>query len=86
MRFNTTGNTFLGFLLVGIAAGLFCGWYFGPSMTSVAWLGTLFLNALRMLIVPLVVSSMIIGIASMGDVRKIGRVGGTTFLYYFSQF
>ena len=84
MRLNTTGNTFLGFLLVGIAAGLFCGWYFGPSMISVAWLGTLFLNALKMLIVPLVVSSMIIGIASMGDVRKIGRVGGTTFLYYFT--
>jgi Na+/H+-dicarboxylate symporter len=83
VRFNTTGNTFLGFLLLGIAAGLFCGWYFGPSMSSVAWLGTLFLNALKMLIVPLVVSSMIVGIASMGDVRKIGRVGGVTFLYYF---
>ena len=35
-----------------------------------------------MLIVPLVVSSMIVGIASMGDVRKVGRVGGVTFLYY----
>jgi Na+/H+-dicarboxylate symporter len=83
VRLNTTGNAFLGFLLLGIAAGLFCGWYFGPSMTAVGWLGTLFLNALKMLIVPLVVSSMIVGIASMGDVRKVGRVGGVTFLYYF---
>ena len=80
MRINTTGNGFLIFLFVGILAGIFCGWYFGPSMRSVAWMGDLFLNALRMLIVPLVFSSMIVGIASMGDVRKIGRVGGTTFL------
>jgi Na+/H+-dicarboxylate symporter len=83
VRLNTTGNAFLGFLLLGIAAGLFCGWYFGPSMNAVGWLGTLFLNALKMLIVPLVVSSMIVGIASMGDVRKVGKVGGVTFLYYF---
>jgi Na+/H+-dicarboxylate symporter len=83
VRLNTSGNTFLIFLFVGILAGIFCGWYFGPTMTSVAWLGDLFLNALRMLIVPLVFSSMIVGIASMGDIRKVGKVGGTTFLYYF---
>ena len=84
MRLKTSGNLFLGLLLAGIVAGVFCGWYFGPSMQKVAWLGTLFLNALKMLIVPLVVSSMIVGIASMGDVRKIGRVGGATFFYYLT--
>jgi Na+/H+-dicarboxylate symporter len=84
VRVPTSGNSFLVLLLIGIAAGLFCGWYYGPKMESVAWLGDLFLNALKMLIVPLVFSSMIVGIASMGDVRKIGRVGGTTFLYYFT--
>ncbi len=84
MRVKSSGNLFLGFLLAGIVAGVFCGWYFGPAMAGVAWLGTLFLNALKMLIVPLVVSSMIVGIASMGDVRKIGRVGGATFLYYLT--
>ncbi len=84
MRFKTTGNSFLLLLLAGIVAGMLCGWYFGDAMAGVAWMGTLFLNALKMLIVPLVVSSMIVGIASMGDVRKIGRVGGATFLYYFT--
>jgi len=84
MRFSTSSNTFLLFLLAGIVAGVLSGWIFGPAMTAVGWLGTLFLNALKMLIVPLVVSSMVVGIASMGDVRKIGRVGGVTFLYYFT--
>ncbi len=84
MRFKITGNLFLLSLLAGILAGAFCGFQFGTAMESVAWLGTLFLNALKMLIVPLVVSSMIVGIASMGDVRKIGRVGGVTFLYYLT--
>jgi Na+/H+-dicarboxylate symporter len=84
VRLKTTGNVFLFSLLAGILAGGFCGWYFGTAMESVGWLGTLFLNALKMLIVPLVVSSMIVGIASMGDVRKIGRVGGVTFFYYLT--
>ncbi len=84
MRFKITGNLFLLSLLAGILAGAFCGFQFGAAMESVGWLGTLFLNALKMLIVPLVVSSMIVGIASMGDVRKIGRVGGVTFLYYLT--
>ncbi len=84
MRLKTTGNGFLLFLLAGIAAGVACGWMFGPAMQRTAWLGTLFLNALKMLIVPLVVSSMIVGIAGMGDVRKIGRIGGVTFFYYLT--
>ncbi len=83
VKIRPTGNAFLGLLLVGILAGGFCGWYFGESMVRVAWIGTFFLNALKMLIVPLVVSSMVVGISSMGDIRKIGRVGGTTFIYYF---
>ncbi|NNF07043.1 MAG: dicarboxylate/amino acid:cation symporter [Candidatus Eisenbacteria bacterium] len=71
-------------LFIGIAAGAYCGWQFGPAMKSVAWMGTFFLNALKMLIVPLIVSSMIVGISSMGDVRKLGRQGGTIFIYYFA--
>ena len=84
MQIKTSGNFFLGLLFVGIVAGVLCGWFFGPAMERVAWMGTFFLNALKMLIVPLVVSSMIVGISSMGDVRRLGRQGGTIFLYYFT--
>jgi len=81
---KTSGNAFLALLFAGIVAGVVCGWFFGPAMQSVAWMGTFFLNALKMLIVPLIVSSMIVGIGSMGDVRRLGRQGGTIFVYYFT--
>lgn len=74
------------FILIGIVVGIilaFLGvWLFGEAMTSVKWLGDLFLTALKMIIIPLVVASMIVGITGLGDVRKLGRLGGSTILYY----
>jgi len=72
----------LGFLLTGILAGGLCGWLIGAPMSAWAWVGTLFLNALKMLIVPLIVSSMIMAVAEMGDVRRLGRAGGLVIGYY----
>jgi len=46
------------------------------------FLGTFFLTALRMIIVPLVTASVIVGITSLGDVRKIGSIGVKTVLFY----
>jgi Na+/H+-dicarboxylate symporter len=47
-----------------------------------AFIGTLFLNALKMLIVPLIASSIIMGVASVGGHQGLGRMGGKTILYY----
>ena len=69
--------------IAGIA-GIICGWLFGPTMVSVAWLGDLFLDALKMMIIPLIVGAVISGVASLGDIRKLGKVGGITLLYYAS--
>ena len=46
------------------------------------FLGTLFLNALRMIIVPLIMSSIIVSIAKLGSGSDLGRLGGKTVLYY----
>lgn len=46
------------------------------------FLGTLFLNALKMIVVPLVVSSIICGIANLGSGDNIGRLGGKTLSFY----
>ena len=48
------------------------------------FLGTLFMNALKMLIVPLIVSSIITGVAGMGNGEAMGRLGWKTLLYYLS--
>ncbi len=44
--------------------------------------GTLFLNALKMLIVPLIVSSIIVGMMGIGSGENLGRLGGKTLIYY----
>ena len=70
-------------IMVGMLAGGVCGWAFGEKMLAVKFLGDLFLNALKMMIVPLIVASMITGVASLGDVRRLGRTGLVTVGYYF---
>jgi Na+/H+-dicarboxylate symporter len=72
----------LSLIILGVVGGSFCGWYFGAAMEGIAWLGSLFLNALKMLTLPLIVAAVISGVASLGDVRKLGRLGGVTILYF----
>ncbi|MBE7489117.1 MAG: dicarboxylate/amino acid:cation symporter [Candidatus Omnitrophica bacterium] len=55
----------------------------GHDYRMVKLLGDLFINALRMLVVPLVFFSMATGIAHLGDVRHIGRTGRNTILFFF---
>jgi len=64
--------------LTGTEAGIA-----GVSFYSVYdFLGTLFLNALKMIIVPLIASSIIVGMANMGSSSDFSRLGGKTLLYY----
>lgn len=44
--------------------------------------GELFIRLLKMLIVPLIVSTVLVGVASLGDVRRMGRIGSQTLGYY----
>lgn len=58
---------------------------FGDSL--IAWLrpvGALFLRLIRMVIVPLVFASLLVGVASLGDVRKLGRLGSKTLGLYLA--
>lgn len=65
-------------LLAGEEAGLF-----GLRYHAVfSFLGELFLNALKMLIVPLIVSSIIVGMAGIGQSEALGRLGSKTLGYY----
>ena len=57
----------------------------GINLFSVySFFGSLFINALKMIIVPLVVSSIIIGIAGVGGTHGLARLGGRTILYYMT--
>ena len=53
-------------------------------VTYVSWMGDIFLRALKMVIVPLILSSIITGITNIGSGENLGRLGGKTLLYYLS--
>ena len=48
-------------ILIGGLLGVVCGWIFGPTMVSLSWLGDLFLDSLKMMIIPLIVGAVISG-------------------------
>jgi Na+/H+-dicarboxylate symporter len=69
-------------IIAGVVAGGIIGWIGGAPVAAVAWMGTVFLNALQMLVIPLVLAAVISGVLSVGDVRHFGSVGGWTVAYY----
>ncbi|HEX8775856.1 MAG TPA: dicarboxylate/amino acid:cation symporter [Pyrinomonadaceae bacterium] len=76
-------------LAVGVVAGVTVNRLFGGDHARVVWvvdnitgpLGQLFLRLLLMIVVPLVFSSLVVGVAGIGDIRKLGRVGVKSFAY-----
>ncbi|MFO7603372.1 MAG: dicarboxylate/amino acid:cation symporter [Gammaproteobacteria bacterium] len=75
-------------LMLAVVAGMITGTdmaLFGVSFFAMYnFIGTLFLNALKMIIVPLVVSSIIVGVAGIGGGQGLGRMGSKTVLYYMA--
>lgn len=73
-------------IMIGLAAGIVAGILLqGVPNVANTWIkpfGTLFLNLIKMIIVPLVLSSLIVGTCGLGDVKKLGRIGGKTVVYY----
>src|SRR5689334_7240552 len=74
---------------VGVIAGLIANRVFGGDHPRVVWIvanitqpvGQLFLRLLLMIVVPLVFASLVVGVAGIGDIRKLGRVGLKSFGY-----
>ncbi len=71
-------------ILIGFALGAVVGLIVGPSIAVVKPLGDLFIRLIKMLIVPMVFCSLVVGASSIGDLRKLGRVGGKTIVYFLA--
>lgn len=80
-KMQLTTKIFLG-LFLGIVVGFFLQSAPEIAQTYIKPFGTLFINMIKMVIVPLVFSSLIVGAASIGDIKSLGRIGGKTFVYY----
>jgi Na+/H+-dicarboxylate symporter len=74
---------------VGLGAGIAIAASHNPSLVSaadaIAPVGTIWVNAIRMTVIPLVVSLVITGVASASDVKAIGRLGGRTLAVFLSM-
>ena len=75
-------------IFIGLALGILLGIILQPNpdiaTKYVKPIGTLFLNLIKLVIVPLVFFSLVVGTCSMDDVRKLGRIGGKTIAYYLA--
>ncbi|WP_020681028.1 dicarboxylate/amino acid:cation symporter [Marinobacterium rhizophilum] len=69
-------------ILIGMALGMLAGAILGPDAQMLKPIGTLFINAIKMLIVPLVFCSLVVGVTSMQDTRKLGRIGLKSLVLY----
>lgn len=65
-------------LVLGTALGLF----WGEDAASIKWIGDLFIRAINMLLVPLILFSLISGVTALGDLKKLGSVGGKALLLF----
>jgi Na+/H+-dicarboxylate symporter len=83
-------------MVLGVAVGLLLGHFVGAAqyedtayakiagdlLEKLDFIGSMFIRLLKMIIIPLIVASLVSGVASLGDARSLGRLGGKTFLYY----
>jgi proton glutamate symport protein len=69
-------------ILIAIVLGVAAGILLGEKAAHIKIVGDMFIRLLKAIIIPLILASMVAGIISLGDVRKLGRIGLKTFIYY----
>ena len=69
-------------ILIALVLGVIVGGVLGPNAELIKPIGLVFINLIKMLIVPLVFSSLVVGICSMDDIQKMGRIGLKSFFIY----
>ncbi len=60
------------------------GGFWPAGGLGIKFIGELFIRALLMLVVPLIMASMTVGISRLGDIRRVGGIGGKTIIYYMT--
>ena len=87
------------YILIGLVLGLIVGWAINQQIVDGSAAGTarakeiasyfsiittIFLRLIKMIIAPLVFSTLVVGIAHMGDIKALGRIGGRTMAWFIS--
>lgn len=69
-------------ILIALIAAVAFGYYIPGWVPYITWMGVVFLRALNMVVVPLILSSIISGVSSIGGGSNLGRLGAKTILFY----
>ena len=69
-------------ILIAIVIAVPFGILFHEYAPSIMWLGDMFIRALKMISIPIVFSSLIMGVSSLGGYKDLGRLAGKTFSFY----
>ncbi len=71
-------------ILIALILAVLFGIFFKDLTPYVSWMGTIFIRALKMIVVPLVLTSLITGVTNIGESGSLGRIGVKTIVYYLS--
>ena len=63
-------------VIIALVLGVATGFAVGEDIVAIKWIGDLFIRLIKMLVVPLIFFSLVGGVAAIGDIRKLGSVGG----------
>jgi len=80
----TSRRSLTGWILVGLLAGVELGHDAPAFAAKLQFLGTIFLRLIKVIIAPLIFGTLVVGIAGHGDVKKVGRLGWKSFVYFMS--
>jgi Na+/H+-dicarboxylate symporter len=69
-------------IFIAMGLGVAAGAVLGERVQYISFLGDIFMLLLKMIIAPLILASIVTGVASIGDVTKLGKLGAKTVLYY----
>ena len=69
-------------VVLGLVANLLSLGWLADSLVAIRQFGEAWIDLITMVVIPLVVASLIVGTASLGDITKVGRIGGKTMVYY----
>ena len=69
-------------VIAALVLGTVTGMIWGPDAASIKWIGDFFIKSVKMLVVPLIFFSLVSGITAIGDLRKLGAVGGRAMVLF----
>ncbi len=69
-------------VIAALILGVITGLMWGPDAEAIKWIGDFFIKSIKMLVVPLIFFSLVAGVAALGDLKKLGRVGGRAMILF----